>query len=140
MPALHEIRLLQRHVVAKVVKTKFVVRAIGDVRLVLKTAFFRGLPRHNAPGGHTQCPEYTAHEVRLVGGEVIVHRDNVNTSGRNSVQIRGQGGHQRFTLTSLHLRDVAEVQGSTTHQLDVKVSKAQRALRCFTHSRKSLGK
>ena len=140
MTPLHQISFLERHVVAKVIKPKLVVRAIGNVCLVLEATLFRRLARDDAPCRHSQCTENTAHEVRLVGGEVVIHCHDVNTPGRNGVQVGSQSGDQSLTFTSLHLSDVAQVQSATTHELHIKVTKAQGALGGFPYGRKGLRK
>ena len=64
----------------------------------------------------------------------------MHASRRDSVEIGGESRHQRLAFTGLHFRDVAQVKCSSTHQLNVKVSKTESPLRCFAHRGESLGK
>ena len=54
------------------------------------------------------------------------------------VEVGGESGDQRLTLTGLHLGDVAQVQRCPTHDLDVVVTLAQRALRGLAHGGEGL--
>ena len=128
MAPLNKVRLLQGHIVAQVVEAKFVVCAVGDVRLILQAALIGALARNNAPCGHTQGTEDTPHQIGLVTGEIIVDRHDVDAPGRNRIQVGSQGRHQRLTLTGFHFGDVPEVQSTSTHQLNIKVAKTKRAL------------
>ena len=49
------------------------------------------------------------------------------------VEVGRSSGHQRLAFTGLHFGDVAQVQGSATHQLDVEVTHAERARGRLTH-------
>jgi hypothetical protein len=106
--------------------------------LILQATLIWRLTRDDAPGGHTQSSENAPHQIRLVAGKIIVHRDNVDAPGRDRVQISSEGGNQSLTLTGFHFRDVPEVQSTTTHELNVKVAKAKGALRGLAHSGKRL--
>ncbi len=52
-------------------------------------------------------------------GEVIVDRHQVDPFAREGIQVHGQGGHQGFSLTGLHLCYLPLVQGNPTDQLYV---------------------
>jgi hypothetical protein len=55
----------------------------------------------------------------------------------DGIQICGQRGNQSLTFTSFHLCDVAQVQGPTTHQLNIKVPKPEGSLGRFAHCSES---
>ncbi len=117
------------HVVAQVVEAELVVRAVGDVGLVLAAAFRGLLPGEHAPDGHPEELVDATHQVGLVLGQVVVDGDHVHTLAAERPQVGGHGGDQGLALTGLHLGDVAQVQGRTTHDLDVEGALAQRAPR-----------
>src|SRR5690606_14859516 len=125
--ALHHVARLPGHVVAQVVETELVVRAVRDIRLVLLPTLRRRLARQDAARRHPQRTEYAPHELRLVAREVVVDRDHVNTAARDRVEVGRQYRHQRLTLTGLHLSDIAQVQGRATHQLNVVRTQTDRA-------------
>ena len=54
MATLYEIGLLPRHVVAQVIKTEFVVGAVGDVGVVLLATLRRLLVGDDAAGAHAE--------------------------------------------------------------------------------------
>ena len=138
--ALHAIRRLPRHVVAKVVETKFVVGAVGNVGHVLLTALFRGLARENHAGRHAECAVDATHQLALVAREVVIHGDDVNPTARNGVEVRRERCHQRLTLTGLHLGDIAEVQSGATHKLHIEVTQSDGAASRFPNGREGLRK
>ena len=76
--ALHHVAGLPRHVVAQVVEAELVVRAVGDVGLVLLAALGRGLAGEDDAGGHAEGAEDAAHQLGLVAREVVVDRDDVH--------------------------------------------------------------
>jgi len=131
--ALHGLVEGPRHVVAQVVEAELVVGAVGDVRGVLDPALVGTLAVEDAARGETHEPVHAAHQLRLVGGEVVVHRDHVDALALQRVQVGREGGDERLALTGLHLGDVAEVQGGPTHELDVEVALAEGAAGGLTH-------
>ena len=54
------------------------------------------------------------------------------------VQVRGQGGHQRFALAGLHLGDAPLMQHQTAHHLHTVRAHSQHAVRGLPHGGKSL--
>ena len=79
-----------------------------------------------------------SHPLRVALGEVVVDRDDVNALARKRVEVGREGGDEGLTLAGLHLRDVAQVQGGTAHDLHVVVALAQRALGSLAHGGKGL--
>ena len=52
-----------RHVVTQVVETEFIIRSVGDICVVLLTAFGRFLPNQHTAHGHSQEVVYARHEI-----------------------------------------------------------------------------
>ena len=119
MAALDQLLGLPRHVVAQVVEAELVVRAVGDVGLVLQAPLLRGLPGEDHAGRHAEGAEHAAHQLRLVRGEEVVDRDDVDAAGRDRVQVGGHRRDEGLALAGLHLRDVAEVESGAAHDLHV---------------------
>ncbi len=131
--ALDEVIQAHRHVVAQVIEAEFVVRAVGDVARVL----FAPL-RGRQAGGDRACRHAkeavdATHELRLIGGQVVVDGHNMDALAGDRVQVGGQGCHEGLTFTGLHLRDVAQMKGSAAHDLHVVVALAERAHRGLSH-------
>ena len=137
--ALHQIRLLPRHVVAQVVETELVVGAVGDVGVVLLAALRRLLLGQDAADRHAQEPVDAAHELALVAGQVVVDGHDVHALALQRVEVARQRGDQGLALTGLHLGDVAPVQGGAAHQLHVEVTLAKRALGDLAHRGERFG-
>ena len=131
---LDELVLGPRHVVAQVVEAELVVGAVGDVRGVLLAAHRGFLTTQDHPGLQAQETVDAAHEVGLVLGQVVVDGHHVHALARERVEVRRGRGHQGLALTGLHLRDVAEVQCRTAHDLHVEVALAQGPGRRLAHS------
>jgi hypothetical protein len=137
--ALDEVFAAPGHVVAQVVEAEFVVGAVGDVGRVLLAADLRGLAGDDRAGRHAEGAVDAAHELGLVGGQVVVDRDDVHALAGDRVEVHGEGRGQGLALTGLHLGDVAEVQGRAAHDLHVVRPLTQRPLGGFAHRRERLG-
>ena len=81
MTALHFFVFGGGHVVAQVVETKFVVRAIGDVCGIVATLFLgrRTHARNHETNFKTHPTVNAAHPLSVKARQVVVHRDDVNT-------------------------------------------------------------
>ena len=140
VPALHQILDLPGHVVAQVIEAKLVVCPVGDIRGILLAALLWRLTSEDTAGGETKEAMNTAHQLRLVRGQVVIHRDHVDALARQRVEVGRQRSHERLSFAGLHLRDVAQVKSRATHDLDIVRTQANRALRRLPHRRKSLWK
>ncbi len=113
------------HVVAEIIETELVVRAVGDV------AGIGLLPVggvHLALDGvdrQTQRQVQRPHPFHVATGQVVVHRDHVYALAFQGVEVGRQRGHQRLAFAGDHFRDVAAVQDDAAHQLHVVVPHAQ---------------
>jgi len=65
------------------------------------------------------------HHLRLVLGQVVVDRDDVDPAAGERVEVGRSDRDERLALTGLHLGDVAHVQRRATHDLDVEGPQAQ---------------
>ena len=81
-----------------------------------------------------------SHELGLIGGEVVVDRDDVHAFARQRVEVRGERRHERFALAGLHFGDVAQVERRAAHNLDVVGPLPDGSPGGFAHSGESLGK
>ena len=103
----HLLVLINRHVVAQIVKAELVVRDIGDVAGI---GLLSRLGIHGVHD-HTDCESEEAvnasHPLRVTRRKVVVDRDNQDTLARQCIQIRRRGGDQGLTFTGLHLRNAA---------------------------------
>ena len=129
-----------RHVVAQVVKTHFVVRAVGDVaRIVVAFDLGIALTGHDETDAESQPAVQLSHPVGISFSEIVVDGDEVNTFSTQGIEVCGQGRDQGLALTGSHLGDPTEVQRCAAHELDVVVTLPKHAQRAFAHNRKRLG-
>ena len=125
--ALDVLRQLELHVVAEVVESELVVRAVGDIRRIgLLPLGVVQLVLDDADR-HAQEAVDPAHPLRVAAGQVVVRRDDVDAFAFERVQIRGEGRDQRLAFAGLHLGDRAAVEHRAAHQLDVEVPHVQHA-------------
>jgi len=137
--ALDEVLAAPRHVVAQVVEAELVVRAVGDVGLVLLAADLGVLTRDHGARRHAEGAEDATHELGLVRREEVVDRDDVDALAGDRIQVRRERRGQGLALTGLHLGDVAEVEGGAAHDLDVVGTLTEGAARGLAHSGEGLG-
>ena len=139
VPALHQVGRVPGHVVAQVVETELVVRAVGDVALVLPAPHGgRHLGQDHADG-QPEEPVDAAHVLGVALGQVVVHRDQVHALAGQRVQVGRQHRGERLALTGLHLGDVAEVQRRPAHHLHPEVALADGPGGRLTDHRERLG-
>src|SRR5688500_6834689 len=134
MTTLHAGGEVKLHVVAQVVETEFVVRAVGDVggvsclpfeviHVVLNTADFE-----------SEKTMDLAHPLGVAGGEVVVHSYDVNAAASGQrIQIRRQSSDESFALAGAHLGNLSLVENDAADQLHVEMAHAGRANTCFAH-------
>ena len=120
--ALHEVLAAERHVVAQVVETEFVVGAVGDVGPVGETTF--GGRHRGQDDADLQAEEMMdpPHLLGLVLGQVVVGGDDVHTITRQCIQVGRKSADEGFSLAGFHLRDVAPVECRAAHDLNVEMT------------------
>jgi hypothetical protein len=121
MSALHVVRELELHVVAKVVEAELVVGPVGDVGGVGALALGVVQVMLDDADGHAEEAVDRAHPLRVAAGQVVVDRHDVHALAFERVQIGGQCRHERLAFARLHLGDLALVQHRAADQLDVEV-------------------
>ena len=127
--------VLQRvlHIVAQIVESELVVRAIGDVRGVGGAALVIDHAVNDAADRQTQEIIDLAHPFGVARGQIVVDRDHVHAGFGNGVQIHRQRGDQRLALAGLHLGDIALVHHDAADKLHVVMALAQCPLGGLAH-------
>jgi hypothetical protein len=126
------------HVVAQVVETEFVVRAVGDVGGVGGLLVLVLHLRQVDADGEAEKTMQSPHPLGVAIGQVVVDRDHVDAVAGKRIQVGGQRCHQRLALTGPHLGDLAIVQDHAADQLNIEVTHAERALAGLANDGKSL--
>ena len=139
VPALHEVRELELHVVAQVVEAVLVVGAVGDVAGVGGLALRVAQVVLDDPDRHAEEPVDPAHPLRIAPGQVVVHGDDVDPAAAEGVQVGGEGGDEGLALAGLHLGDPALVQDHAADELDVEVPHVEHATACLADHREGVG-
>ena len=121
MAALHAMRDVVLHVVAQVVESVFVVRAVGDIRAVRRTALRVIQVIYNDSHAHPEAAIERAHPFRVAPGQIIVYRDNVHSSPGQRIQHGRKSRNQRLPFSSFHFRDFAIVKNQSANQLHIKM-------------------
>jgi len=131
--ALHAVLNVELHVVAQVIEAELVVRAVGDVAVVVHLAFAVVEIVYDNADRQTQKAVNAAHPVGIAMGEVVVYGDDVDTFAAQRIQIAGGRGDQGFAFASLHFSDPALVQNHAADELDVEVAHAEDAAAGFAN-------
>ena len=123
------------HVVAQVIKTEFIIRAVGDVAGIVVTLFCRRLAqsRNNETNVQTHELMDATHPLSMEASEVIVDGDDVDALAGQSVEIRRQCRNKCLALACLHLGYPTKMQSRSTHQLNVEMALSNDSARRFTH-------
>jgi len=85
MPALNALRQIILHVVAQIVKTKFVVRAVREIRAIRRLALLIVQIVHDYADGKTEAAIERAHPLGVAPRQVVVHRDGVHAASCQSI-------------------------------------------------------
>ena len=126
------------HVVAQVVETELIVRAVGDISGVHRLAGLRRNLVNDKTDLETEEAVYLAHPLTVSLGEVVVDGDNVYALAGQCVQISGKGSHKGLAFTGLHLCDTALMQDDTADDLYTVMTHTEYAPCCFTAGGKCL--
>ena len=129
MAPLHQLVGVDAHIVTQIVEAHLVVGTVGDVGVVGLLPLLGGQAVDDQADFQAQEAVDLAHPLGVTLGQVVVDGDDVDAAARQSVQIGGEGGHQRLALTGLHLGDAALVEYDAAHQLDPVGTQAQHAVR-----------
>ncbi|MNF33723.1 hypothetical protein D3C84_145450 [compost metagenome] len=122
---LHALLRRERHVVAQVVETEFVVGTVSDVGGVGVALLGRIHAGHVAVDRHAEEGEQRAVRLRITLGQIVVHRHHVHTATGQRVQIGRQRRGEGLAFTRLHLGDAVGVQHHAADQLHVEVTHAE---------------
>jgi len=155
--ALDALAQVDDEVVAQVVESELVVRAVGDIRGVGLLARDRpqrpqvliglgevgvddvgGLVLDRADA-HPQAPEDLSDPLRVAFGEVVVDGHHVDAAAGEPVEVRRQRGDECLSLSGLHLGDGAAVQHHAADQLHVVVALGEGSAHRLAHRRECLG-
>ena len=149
MATLYALLKLGDHVVAQIVESELIIRAVGHISGVRLTSGDRaqlgglliaavvfGIKQIRAVVGdhadaETHEGEDRAHPTRVAAGKVIVHGHHMHTAATNSVDGGTERTNERLPFTGAHLGDLPLVQHDCAEDLLVIRTHASGTARCF---------
>ncbi len=131
MITLEHVLQFRAHVIAQVIKPKFVIGGVGHIGTIGRLLFFIRLAGDDNPGGQAQKAVNLIHPFRIAPRQIIVDGDDMHAAPGQRVQVNRQGCHKGFPLTGFHFRDVALMQENPAHQLHIKRPQPKRAHSSF---------
>ena len=90
---LHHLAAVVLHVVAEVVETEFVIRAVGDVGGVGRAPLLVGEVGHDHADSEAEEAVHPPHPLRVAPREVVVDGDDVDALARQRVKVGGERRH-----------------------------------------------
>ena len=75
------------HVVAQIIKAKFIVGGVSDVAGVSPLTFVVVHPALDVPNGHAQAHIQRCHPFHIASGQVVVHGNDVNAFAFERIEI-----------------------------------------------------
>ena len=130
---------IELHVIAQIIEAEFIVGRIGDVGIIGLAALVFRQVGHDHTGGEAQEAIDLTHPFAVTAGQIVVHGDDMDALAFKRVQIGGERRHQRLAFAGAHFGDFAAMQDDAADHLDVEVTHAQHADRCFADGRESFG-
>ena len=117
------------HVITKIIKTKFVIGAIGYVCFVSFSSLVRiGLVVVDTVNGQAVKLKKWCFPGAVTLGQIVVYGYKVHTISRKGIQIKWQRCDQRFSFTCLHFSNFSFVKYHATNELHVIMNHVPRDL------------
>ena len=136
--ALHQLLLVNHHVVAQIVKAQLIVRHIGDITGIGRPSLVIRIPIQDHAYRQPQSLVNLAHPLRVTVRQVVVHRHDMDALSFQGVQVSRKRRHQRLSFTSLHLGDTSLMQDNSADQLHPVMLHAKHTPGRLADSRESL--
>ena len=138
MASLHELLGIELHVVAQIVKTKFVIGSVGDIGVIGFLALFIGQTGNNHATGQAKEVIQLSHPSRVTLGQIVVDRNDMHALAFKGIEHNRQCGNKCLTFTGLHFGNLALVQSHGSKELHIIMSHAKDTTTCLPHQRKNL--
>src|SRR5262249_16415230 len=105
MPPLYEGRRIELHVVAEIVKTELVIRAVDDVAIIGLLALEVVHIMLNAADCQSEKPVDLTHPFSIALCQVVVDSDNMDALAGEGIQVGGESRHERLAFSRFHSRN-----------------------------------
>ena len=133
--ALDHLIQLVLHIVAKIVEPEFVVGAVGDVGRIGRLALGVVQPVNDHAVAHAKEIIDPTHPFGVAAGEIVIHRDDVDTLAGQRIEVGCQRRHEGLALAGAHFSDPALVQNHAADQLNIEMALAENPLGRFANGR-----
>ena len=137
---LHIIRQIVFHIVAKIIKTKFIIRPVGHIMAISLGPF----PIIEAMDNDTHLQSQKAidlpHPGRITFCQIIIDGNDMDPLSRKRIEINRKCGHQGFTFPCFHLGNFSFMKDHTPNQLNIKMPHVENTLRNFPNTGEDLRK
>ena len=136
--SLHKVFLVHYHIVAQIVKSKFVVRSVGYIRIV-GLFLLRGCKSvYNKSRSKPHKLIYSPHFLAIASCKIVVYGNYVHTLARKSVKIGGHCCDKSFSFSCFHLCDSALMEYYSTYKLYSEGTLPENSVVCLSDSGKSV--
>ena len=139
MSALNHVLLIERHVIAQIVKAHLVVRAVGDIAVIGFAALVVIQPVDDKADTQAEEAVHLAHPFAVALGKVIVHGDDVDALAGQCVEVGREHSDKRFAFAGLHFGDAPLMQDDAADELHPERAHAEHAPRGLAHGGVGLG-
>ncbi len=109
------------HVVAQVVKAKFVVCAVSNIRGISSLSFREIKTMHNQADRKSEEVVNTSHISAVSLCQVFIDRNDVNAFTRQSIEIRRQRCHKRLAFARTHFGNFPTMEHAAACKLHIKM-------------------
>ena len=136
---LHHLRAFVLHIVAQIIETEFVIRAVSNVGVIGFTASkfieIGNDHAHAQPHKAVNLP----HPIGIAASKVVIDRDDMDALALNRVEIGRERRHKRLTLARAHFGNLAAMEHNAAYHLRIEMPHAEHSNRGFAHRCKGFG-
>ena len=118
--SLNDFPSVATHIVSQVVKTKFVVCAISDVRIVGTTSLFRiGFMLVNTIDAQSVELKQHSHPFAVSFCQIVIDSYHMDTLSRKSVKVNRQGCNESFSFSCCHFCNFSLMKHRSSYELHI---------------------
>ena len=131
--SLYKLFLIDNHVIPEIIKSKFVIGYICDIRIICLTSL---IAIHTIKDNSDRKSEefmYLAHPLGITLGKIIINRNNMYALAFQCIKICRKKTCLCLTFTGSHLCDSSLMENNTTHKLHSVMFCMKHSSRCLPY-------
>ena len=136
--ALYHLIQTGNHVITEIVKTKFVIGTIGNIRIIGNLSLIKIQIMNNQTYRESKELINLSHPLAVSFCQVIIDRNDMSALAFQRIQINRCYSDQRLTFTSTHFGNVATVKNHTPDKLYIILTHTENTAGSFPYNSKSL--